>query len=273
MAPLRGDRRTARAPAPRAARRVGDRRTGTATVAVCTLTDHALAEALSSHPRVAVARPLATANLGIDQLVTTLAAHPEVSTLVICGTDSPLFRQGQSLLALAAHGCRADGTILGAQGYRPRLSVRPTLVEVFRRRVVVLDRIGVTDVVRLGAELDLLPVADPAPESTQPTSAGGVRLVPLPAGGRRSPINRADGDFFVVSVDRDAHQIVLQHYHHDLRGGHELRSHSAEALLLAAIRHDLVDELSHAGYLGTELGKAETALRLGLRYVQDRPLR
>src|SRR5262249_32922099 len=37
--------------------------------------------------------------------------------------------------------------------------------------------------------------------------------------------------------------------------------------------HDLVTQLDHAGYLGAELAKAETALRLGLRYVQDRPLR
>jgi transposase len=32
-------------------------------------------------------------------------------------------------------------------------------------------------------------------------------------------------------------------------------------------------ELSHAGYLGAELAKAEAALRLDLRYEQDQPLR
>ncbi len=250
---------------------------GTATVAVCTLTDHALAEALASHPRVALAGPLATANLGVERLVSAVVGHADVTTLVVCGADSPLFRQGQSLLALAADGCTTDGTIIGARGHRPRVAtLQPAVVEAFRRRVTVLDRIGVADAGHLAAELEALPVAgphDPAPPPAGALAASGVRLVRLPAGGRRSPISRFDGDFFVVSVDRAARQIVLQHYRSDLRTGHELRSHSAEALLHGAIRHGLLNELSHAGYLGTELGKAETALRLGLSYVQDRPLR
>ena len=44
-------------------------------------------------------------------------------------------------------------------------------------------------------------------------------------------------------------------------------------MLLGFIREGLVSELTHAGYLGAELAKAETALRLGLHYEQDRPLR
>jgi hypothetical protein len=44
-------------------------------------------------------------------------------------------------------------------------------------------------------------------------------------------------------------------------------------MLLGLIRERLVSQLSHAGYLGAELAKAESALRLGLRYAQDRPLR
>jgi tetrahydromethanopterin S-methyltransferase subunit A len=31
--------------------------------------------------------------------------------------------------------------------------------------------------------------------------------------------------------------------------------------------------MSHAGYLGVELAKAETALKLSLKYTQDQPLR
>jgi hypothetical protein len=245
----------------------------TATVAVCALTDHALADALAGHPRVALAGSLATANLGLDRLVGAVVRHARVTTLVVCGADSPVFRQGQSLLALAANGCASDGTIIGARGHRPRLGVRPEIVAAFRSRVRVLDRVGVTDPVRLTAELDTLPADAPAAPPRETPDVGGVPLVRLSAGGRRAPINQPDSDFFVVSVDRAAHQIILQHYRHDLSGGHELRSRNAEALLLAAIRYALVDELSHAGYLGAELAKAETALRLGLRYIQDRPLR
>lgn len=54
---------------------------------------------------------------------------------------------------------------------------------------------------------------------------------------------------------------------------HRSSGHSAEAILLGLIRENLISQLSHAGYLGGELAKAETALRLGVEYHQDRPLR
>ena len=44
-------------------------------------------------------------------------------------------------------------------------------------------------------------------------------------------------------------------------------------MLLGLLRERLVSQLSHAGYLGAELAKAEAALRLGLRYEQDQPLK
>ena len=43
-------------------------------------------------------------------------------------------------------------------------------------------------------------------------------------------------------------------------------------MLLGLLRDGLVTQLSHAGYLGEELAKAQTALQFGLRYDQDRPL-
>src|SRR5438093_12368368 len=44
-------------------------------------------------------------------------------------------------------------------------------------------------------------------------------------------------------------------------------------MLVGLLRDGLVTQLSHAGYLGEELAKAQTALQFGLRYDQDRPLR
>jgi len=44
-------------------------------------------------------------------------------------------------------------------------------------------------------------------------------------------------------------------------------------MLLGLLRDGLVTQLSHAGYLGEELAKAQTALQFNLRYDQDRPLR
>ncbi|MEV1155998.1 hypothetical protein AB0J27_11415 [Micromonospora chokoriensis] len=247
-------------------------------VAVCTLTDHGLARVLGRHERVAIAGPLATANLGIERLVLAVAAAPQVGCLIICGTDSPIFRQGQTLLALARNGRDQDGRVIGATGHQPYLrNLRPAVVEEFRRRVNVIDLIGRTDRRALRAVLDSLPSGMPASAGdgiAAALRASGPTVISLPAGGRRCPVARSNRGFFVVSVDRALGDLVLRHYEPDMATCHELRSHNAEALLLGAIGHGLLGsaELSHAGYLGGELAKAETALRLGLDYVQDRPL-
>ncbi|BBJ39516.1 hypothetical protein SSPO_022340 [Streptomyces antimycoticus] len=258
-----------------------------ADVAVCTLRTHTLPARLTGHPRVAVAAPLATANLGIEELVRGALARPAVRHLVVCGHDSRVFHPGQSLLALAAHGTAPDGTIIGADGHRAHLpNLRPPVVAAFRRRIAVHDLRGQDDPAAVLAAVDALPRhadgADGAGDVNGDDGVAGVlgeelaastpRLVPLAAVGRVRPIASAGGGCFVISLDRPAGRIVLRHYGDDLASGHELRSRSATALTLAAVAHGLTDDPAHAGYLGGELAKAETALRLGLAYVQDRPL-
>jgi tetrahydromethanopterin S-methyltransferase subunit A len=77
----------------------------------------------------------------------------------------------------------------------------------------------------------------------------------------------------VITPDLEARQIVVRHYRADNSPAHEMRGRNAGAVLLGLLREGLVSQLSHAGYLGAELTKAETALRLDLRYEQDQPLR
>jgi len=52
-----------------------------------------------------------------------------------------------------------------------------------------------------------------------------------------------------------------------------MRGRGATSMLLGLLRDGLVTQLSHSGYLGEELAKAQAALQFGLRYDQDRPLR
>ncbi|WP_405554657.1 hypothetical protein OHQ89_13820 [Streptomyces canus] len=245
---------------------------------MCTLTDGPLAQRLASHPRVGLAGALATANIGIEQLVTVLLENRRIHRLVLCGQDSRIFRPGQSLLALARSGCDAEGFIIGAEGHLPRLAnLRPAVIAEFRRRITLVDLIGTTDDGQIRRVLDTQP--SPGPRPADPAiaaelAAGGPRTIRLTAGGRRTPIARAGIGYFVILVDRGARRLVLRHYGTDFTVCHEMSSHSAEALLLGVIRNGLLSEgdLAHAGYLGAELAKAETALRLGLRYEQDRPL-
>lgn len=252
-------------------------------VAVCTLSEAHLPGRLVGHPRIAVARPLFTANLGIEALVLGTLASPAVRHLVVCGRDSRLFGAGQSLVSLLCHGMAPDGRIVAAEGYRPVLpSVRSVAVQEFRRQIRLHDLRGCRDPEQVLQLIDDLPVED-VPEADAsgeqvPVEAvdGPARHAPRPSALPVHPRRRAraaDEGFLVVDVDRRGGRIILRQYRDDLSSGCELAHHAASALLGSAVDRGLVTDPYHAGYLGAELAKAEAALRLGLDYLQDRPLR
>jgi acyl carrier protein len=264
-------------PAPSHGRGASPARGGGA-VAVCTLGSTDLVPVLSEAVGVGIAGCLRTANLGIEQIVRAVLGRPRLRYLVLCGRDSPLFRQGQSLVALVRHGLDpADRRILGAHGHLPYLpNLDPADVEAFRAQITLLDLREVVD-----PETVLREVAALCPETafSESERARLRRELPAPsfvelsATGRRRPIALAGEGFFVISVDRPGHRVVVEHYRSDLRPGHRLSGVRAESLLLGLLGAGLASAADHAGYLGVELAKAETALRLGLNYEQDRPLR
>lgn len=94
----------------------------------------------------------------------------------------------------------------------------------------------------------------------------------LQPGGKRKPLAHDPKGFFVITIDRLKACIIAHHDTPDAHPGHVMRGRSSEGMWLALIREGLVTQLSRAAYLGAELVKAETALRLGLTYKQDRPV-
>jgi len=254
---------------------IGDAR---ASVAVCTLSSRDLIEPVSKLPGVAIAGRLITVNLGIEQMVTNVVDNPRIRALVLCGKDSPVFHTAQAIRALADNGVTAERRIIGAQGHWPVLrNLSAAQIARFREQVLMVDAVGNSDLAVLahrvaaaGERVASLPT-DTVPEPALEASAR-PRFKRLAAGGHREPIGYDPRGFFIITVDQEAREIVCQHYSADHAPAHEIRSHSAERILLGLVRADLVSKLSHAGYLGAELAKAEAALRLGLRYEQDKAL-
>lgn len=247
----------------------------TASVAVCTLTDQQLPELVATLPGVAIVGTLATANLGIERLVTNVITNPAIGYLLVCGKDSPIFGPGQSLLALARTGTNVDLRIQDATGFDPVLrNLAAEDVDDFRTHIKVVDRIGVDDLATIAEQVTHL-AARPVPRRDVATRAGGRSedfVLLSPGGRRRRTVDYDPAGYLVITVDRPARQILVRHYRSDNTPAHQLRSRNGEAILLALLDHDLITQLDHAAYLGAELAKAETALRLGLRYLQDRPL-
>lgn len=237
--------------------------------AICTLADEDLYEALRKVPLpgVALVGMLTTENLGIERLVRNVVASPGVSRLLLCGADSRGHRAGACLAALAENGVDAEMRVVGAPGKRARLvNLSIGEVEAFRRGVRVVSRIGLKDageISRLAGDMGTVRPADrtlvvsacPMEESI----AAQPELPPDPAG------------YFVIDVSADKDIIRIEHHAPDHRVTAVLVGGSARDLYLAAIRRGLVSRIDHAAYLGYELGRAERALALKIRYFQDRP--
>jgi tetrahydromethanopterin S-methyltransferase subunit A len=247
-------------------------------VAVCALTSERLISPLVALPGVAIAGMVYTANLGITRIIVNITSNPAIRFLLICGKDSALFRPGQSLVALSEKGVDDKRRIVDAAGYDPVLpSVDPQQVEQFRKQVEMLDWTGEEDLQVLKDRVKSLSDRNPGVFLTGQKESSSSRkqeeFVSIRPGGQREPLLYDPKGYFVITIEHEQGEILLRHYSPDHTPAHEMRGRGATSMLLGLLRDGLVTQLSHAGYLGEELAKAQTALQFGLRYDQDRPLR
>jgi tetrahydromethanopterin S-methyltransferase subunit A len=244
-------------------------------IAVCTLTDNDLIQSTARLPGVAIAGRVYTANLGLEKIILNITANPRIRFLLLCGRDSLLFHPGQTLRALCANGTAPDRRVLGADGYLPVLTNVPIgRIQQFRQQVELIDCTGETDPQVLARHTRQLAARDPGLfEASEPSRTPSAQFVRISPGGKRQPLVYDPKGYFVITLEHAAGEIVIRHYLPDNTPAHEMRGRSGEPMLLGLVREELVTQLSHAGYLGAELARAEAALRLGLRYEQDQPLR
>ena len=79
---------------------------------------------------------------------------------------------------------------------------------------------------------------------------------------------------FKITVDRNAETIVALHFAaaEAEKPTIIVKGETAEAVYAKIVEMGLVTRLDHAAYLGSELAKAEIALRTGKEYIQDSQL-
>jgi len=253
-----------------------------ATVAVCALTSRDVLRQVAGLPGVAIAGGLITCNLGIEKMILNVCANPNIRGLLVCGKDSPIFRPSESLRALFEHGIDAEKHIIGAPGYLPILQGADfKTVEEFRRRITLIDHTGLNDISNIGREVTLLAdrlSAEPAAVhlmagNSPPVADEDAEFTNLLPGGKRESLAYDPEGYIVITIDRAKNDIVARHYTPAAQPIHIMRGRSAEGMALALIREKVITQMTHAAYIGGELAKAEAALRTGLDYEQDRPLR
>ena len=163
---------------------------------------------------------------------------------------------GASLLLAPETSDKATGTIR-------ELAVAARMYSVASRRKTPPKDLGMDLLIlkekRINA--DICPLADTTVSGALP-EVDGYEWVRDPSGWFRITINRTSG------------LIALSHFSgsSDDKPSAVLVASEARTLYVAAIERALLSRLDHAAYLGSELQKAETALRTGRSYVQDAEL-
>lgn len=249
-------------------------------IAVCTLTTDAHIKQISQWNNIAIVGKVYTPNLGIEKIILNCISNPEIRFLVLCGKDSPVFHAGQALQALFQYGIDQEKRIINAIGHYPVLRNLPVeKINQFLEQIELVNCLEESNLVQLGQKvLELSKInKNPYLKNSGSTLADIVpdqeEFTSLKPGGKRIPLDYDHKGFFVITADSEKKQITIKHYYKDNKPGFLIRGHAAEAILLSLLQHGLVSQLSHAGYLGAELSKAETALKLNLKYEQDQPLK
>jgi tetrahydromethanopterin S-methyltransferase subunit A len=259
---------------------VGDRN---ASIAICTLTSNQLVKPLARIKGVAIAGRIYTPNLGIEKMIQNITSNPQIRYLLICGKESSVFHPGQAIHSLFKYGVSSKKRILHATGHYPVLgNITTGRIETFLQQVELVDWTGETDLEVLKNKIKAVarhPITAYKNKDLERNLADAdkesmtEKFKEIKIGGKRSPDPEDRKGFFVITVDQKSKLIVVKHYDIAHQPGYLIKGHSAQSILHALLRENLISELSHAGYLGAELAKAEASLKLNLVYEQDRPLR
>ncbi|MFX1475710.1 MAG: dihydropteroate synthase-like protein [Promethearchaeota archaeon] len=92
--------------------------------------------------------------------------------------------------------------------------------------------------------------------------------------GESPPVLLDPSGFLTFHIDRQQQRLIARHYPTPKAKTPDiiLAARTARQLLAVIIEHGLISRLDHAGYVGSELVKAEIALKIGRPYTQGQPL-
>jgi len=255
---------------------VGDERSN---LAICTLSSLDLIDKLVERlgkEKFAIIGKCVTENIGIERMIKNVISNPNIRFILICGKEPKGHWVGQALLSLKENGVDSEGRIIGAKGAMPYLkNVSREEVEQFRRQVEIVDMRECEDVDKIVEKALELANARRVCEWAKRTEEKEETEVIEAWHDDAKEFSPDPKGWFVIDLDRNRGEILVEHY---VGYGKEAKLHcrikgkNAHELCATIARLGLVSRVDHACYLGRELQKAEIALKLGLKYEQDKEL-
>lgn len=244
--------------------------------AVSTLASIELAENLADkRPNgLCIVGKTETENIGIDKIIKNTITNPAIHFLIVTGKDPKGHYSGKTLLALAKNGVNKNMRIIGSPGKRPILrNVSSGEIESFRRQIKIIDMIGCENVEMIIDKIDKL-LKEPISICKYVESKNTVSTyTPYPSRIIATKSNKLKMDragYFVVIPSVKEKIITVEYYSYDNKLLHIIEGKDAPSIYSTIIENGWITELSHASYLGRELGKAEVSIKYGFKYVQDK---
>ena len=247
-----------------------------ASVAISTLGSVELAEAIAKikPAGVCIVGKTETENIGIDKIIKNTITNPGISRILLVGKDLRGHLPGATLVALSENGIDENSRIINSPARRPFLrNVSTDEIAAFRKQVTILNHIGVDTLE--GVERIISDIAIVGPKSSVCCSFDSrlskERLSGIQEIAAKDPdeIVLDKAGYFVIFVDQNRWEILVEHYSYKDRLLRNIRGKNARMIYWTLIKNGWVTELTHAAYLGKELAKAELSLELQRPYVQD----
>ncbi|HEV8662276.1 MAG TPA: DUF4346 domain-containing protein [Candidatus Methylomirabilis sp.] len=245
-------------------------------VAICTLAERELPARLAPAarlsravgPAVGLVGPLLSIPRGLERLVANLAARPAIQSLLVCGRDPRGVPAREALRRFWGAGLTPTGRIRGLPRLAPLRNLNPWSIALVRCRVRLMDLGSTRRVDRILREVGRIPRR----------RARGDRHVPRGATVQAPTLTPRDhgldpAGYFVILAPTPDGRICCEHYRRDGTLTRRFLGRDAAGLCQAILQRRLPGTLAHAAYLGRELQKAEDALRAGVPYSQDDPVR
>ncbi len=219
-----------------------------------------------------------TENIGIDKIVKNVITNPAIKFLVVAGKDTEGHQSGRSLLALWEKGVNKNMRITGSRGRRPVLkNVTSSEVESFRKQVQLENLIGCENAKIIAKTVEKL-FRSKAAFSLSECGCHDCRDEKSPlrlSGVSEIKVRKAKGvkldkaGYFVIIPSKDNGIITVEHYNYDNKLLRVLVGRNSRDIYRTIIDNKWVTDLSHAAYIGKEIGRAEMAIKKGFKYVQE----
>lgn len=246
-------------------------------IAICTLSSDNLMPKTSLSENIAIIGTVITSNLGIEKIILNIISNPNISHLILCGKDSPIFKAGQAFESLFKYGVDKEKRIINAEGHFPVLkNLNEEKINCFKNQIELISLKEEKRAEIIQQKINEINL-NTSPFQTTNLKAGKLpekeNFTELKIRGKRVPLEYDKNGFFVISVDMNKKLIIVKHYYKDNQPGFIIKGRSPETILLTILKKELISQMSHAGYLGAELSKAKTAIKMNLKYTQDQPLK